>query len=190
MDFCAWCVPVAQSIKINREERTKTIHKPNGNRSNLQPWYASETNKREEDHGNLTEPIFEWWGTIFPPRGDSLTVKHRVCLPNAPWPFSREVAETLQTERGPERGPTPPGPAGGAGSISQTCSAWPLASFHASLLFQCKSEARHVLHLRYWVNMEIKPALVSCGHERKQQGSKHQGILLPHQHRPHRLQVG
>lgn len=51
----------------------------------------------------------------------------------------------------------PHGPAGGADGISQRCSAWPLASFHASLLFQCKSEATQVIHLRYRVNMEIKP---------------------------------
>lgn len=93
-------------------------------------------------------------------------------------------SNTEQIERG-RVWAGPPGPAGGAGSISQRCSAWPLASFHASLLFQCKSEATQVLHLRYWVNMEIKPALMSCGHERNQQGTKRQVPLLPH-----RLQVG
>lgn len=92
----------------------------------------------------------------------------------------RGVAETL-VGRGGGGGVGPPGPAGGAGSISQRCSAWPLASFHTSLLFQCKSAATQVLHLKYRVNMEIKAALVSCGQEGNQQGSKRPVVLPPHQ---------
>lgn len=185
-------------------ELLQTLHKPNDNRSNLQTWHASEASKREEDHGNLTKAIFERGGKLFSYPLGQFDSETQVCLPNAPWSFSRRVAATLgwwhdswrsAEEHGAERAwpgvwAGPPGPAGGAGSISQRCSAWPLASFHASLLFQCKSEATQVLHLRYWVNMERKPALVSCGHERNEQTTKHQVIRLPHQRGPHRLPVG
>lgn len=143
-------------------------------------------------------------GSFFPTLWGSSTVKHRCVCQTRRGHFSRRVAATLEwwhdswrsaEEHGAERAwpgvwAGPPGPAGSAGSISQRCSAWPLASFHASLLFQCKSEATQVLHLRYWVNMERKPALMSCGHERNEQRTKHQVILLPHQRSPHRLPVG
>lgn len=103
--------------------------------------------------------------------------------------FARRTVELLRRSW-PGVWAGPPGPAGGAGSISQRCCAWPLASFHASLLFQCKSEATQVLHLTYRVSMEIKAALESCGREGNQQGTKHQVILLPHQRSPRRLQGG